>query len=72
MTQEKFMQFADSVICYRVENCSLRTYKNLMAYCENIYRDCVGFDETDNYEYFADLICTGIAHAYIAGKEENK
>lgn len=71
MTREDFRAFADSIICYRIKDVTGHNYLRLMNYCENIYRECVGFDDCiTNSEFLADLICTGIANAFIAGMEE--
>lgn len=70
MTRDKFRALADSIICYRVQNITGHNYLRLKSYCENTFCECVGFDESDDHWYLADLICTGIANAFLAGTEE--
>lgn len=73
MTKDNFLMYADDVICSRVKDMSMRNYRKLMGYCENIYRECVGFNDNSlSGGNSADLICTGIVNAYIAGMEEPK
>lgn len=73
MTRDDFLLFADDIICNRVQNTSMHSYRNLMSYCDNIYRECVGFNDNPLHGgKFADLICMGITNAFIAGTEEPK
>lgn len=76
MLSDEFRELADSIICLRVKNCSMRSYRMMMNYAENTYRETAGFyvvlkeDQKRDTE-LAELVILGIVNAFIAGTEDD-